>query len=150
MHDAAAAEFADKGWCVLKQFMPPQEVAALTVRLDDYLAALAQRRFKADGRHAKWAEDDDRSKPQLLVNMVETELLPPEEMRRWLQLASILLGGKEDCRLMENEFTGKRIQYFDKPPGVSAPTPPHQDNYCEYASARRRLPPPASAQSLCV
>ena len=82
---------------------------------------------KADGRYAKWAEDGDRTKPQLLVNVVKMELLPAAEMARRMEVGHALLG--ERCRLMKNEFTGKRIQYFDKPPGTSSPTPPHQDNF---------------------
>ena len=124
---AHRAEFESQGWCVLRGFMPPPELAQRRANIEAYIGALARSEIKADGRHAKFAEDGDRSRPQLLVNMVEMELLSPGQMDRWMAVGSALLG--EDCRVMTNEFTGSRVQYFDKPPGSSSPTPPHQDQF---------------------
>jgi ectoine hydroxylase-related dioxygenase (phytanoyl-CoA dioxygenase family) len=125
--ESQRASFEQRGWCILRQFMPPASLAALKAALGEYMTGLELGDIKADGRHVKWAADGSRSRPQLLVNMVEIELLPPDEMRRWLEVGWALLG--EECRIMTNEATGSRLQYFDKPQGVSEPTPPHQDQF---------------------
>jgi len=102
--ESQRASFEQRGWCILREFMPPASLAALKAALGEYMTGLELGDIKADGRHVKWAADGSRSRPQLLVNMVEMELLPPDEMRRWLDVGWALLG--EECRIMTNEATG--------------------------------------------
>jgi hypothetical protein len=137
---AIAAEYRSAGFAVVRQLMSAAELAHLRGAVDDYVADVVPTKDRA---HVFLPEEGDLSTLQYFSSPHESPYLDSfGEHPRWRHLAAVCLGepfGDET----DGAISGKgrpQIQYFNKVPCRSLPTPAHQDNYCTRAPAwQRRL-----------
>ena len=106
------------GFVVLRQFLSPTGLRELTDALERYI------REVVPGLPDSSAFYHDRARPETLKQMQHFQRAPfltdyPLQ-DEWLAMAAGLLG--EPAVSMGPEW-------FNKPPGVEHPTPPHQDNF---------------------
>lgn len=121
--DAAAEElrgtFRRDGYVRLPGFLDAGEVATLHGELDRYIREVAPQVPAADVNY------EDKSRPESLKQLHRLhrhdgffqQLYEGGDFRR---LAELLLG---------ESVGGDNCQYFNKAPGASLPTPPHQDGF---------------------
>jgi phytanoyl-CoA hydroxylase len=110
--------FDRDGFIVVRQLLSPSEFAELQGQLERYIREVVQTLPDSDAFYV------DRSRPQTLKQMQHMGRDPffrdyPRHPK-WVALARELLG---------EEVAGQEPEWFNKPPGTEAPTPPHQDNY---------------------
>jgi phytanoyl-CoA hydroxylase len=112
------ADYDRDGFVIVREFLPPDELADLSTNLDRYIQQVVP--TLAD----KYAFYDDRSRPETLKQLQYMSVDPYFERYRqhprWRALAEALLG--EPVEPSEPEW-------FNKPAGTNHVTPPHQDNY---------------------
>jgi phytanoyl-CoA hydroxylase len=110
--------FERDGFVIVREFLPPDEFAGLTSNLDRYIREVVP---TLEDAHAFYVE---KGKPETLKQMQHMGIDPffrdYARHPRWLALAEALLGEPAE---------GQEPEWFNKPPGTSHPTPPHQDNY---------------------
>jgi phytanoyl-CoA hydroxylase len=110
--------FNQDGYVIVRQLLTPAKFAELTSNLDRYIRDVVP---TLPDQHAFYV---DRSRPETLKQMQHMDLDPyfRDYTREptWLALARTLLG---------EEAQAQPPEWFNKPPGENAPTPPHQDNY---------------------
>lgn len=116
--DNLKAGYDRDGYVIVRQFLTPADFAELTRNLDRYIREVVP---TLPDKHAFYV---DKNRPETLKQMQHMDLDPffRDYARHptWLALARGLLG--EDVLVQAPEW-------FNKPPGQPAPTPPHQDNY---------------------
>ena len=112
------SQFDRDGFVIVRQFLPPEELAYVTGELDRYI------RDVVPGLSDAHAFYQDRSRPDTLKQMQFMHVDPffRDYVRdpKWNELAALLVGESAECDSPE---------WFNKPPGAEHPTPPHQDNY---------------------
>ena len=111
--------FDREGFVVVRNFLPPDEFAQLTDNLDRYLRDVVPN----VPHHGAFYHDNSR--PETLKQVQHMAQFDPffEEYRtnpRWQALARAILG---------EAVNTQQPEWFNKPPGIDHPTPPHQDNY---------------------
>jgi phytanoyl-CoA hydroxylase len=110
--------FDKNGFVIVRQFLPPVELAELKRELDRYIHDVVP--TLADS----YAFYQDRARPETLKQMQHMGVDPFFESYRsnprWKEMAALLIG--EPAEAQEPEW-------FSKPPLTEHPTPPHQDNY---------------------
>lgn len=110
--------FERDGMVVVPGFLDPAALAELQAELARYIREVVPALSEANAFYV------DRNRPETLKQMQHMGGDPffqrYAQDPRWLALAEALLG--EEARCHEPEW-------FNKPPGENAPTPPHQDNY---------------------
>jgi phytanoyl-CoA hydroxylase len=115
---AARAAFARQGFVVIPGFLDDSELAELCGQLGRYIGDVVP---NLPETHAFY---HDRDRPETLKQMqhMQGDSFFREYTCRakWRELAQALLGEPATCEAPE---------WFNKPPGVDHPTPPHQDNY---------------------
>lgn len=113
------AEYEQKGFVVIRGFLPEDELDRLKRELDRFIREVLPTRPSSD------AFFEDRSRPETLKQMHRLERDPffAEFLNhpRWRTTAEALLG--------EPVLQPEGAEWFNKPPGSNHPTPPHQDNY---------------------
>lgn len=110
--------FDADGFVIVPQFLPPDEFRELTVQLDRYIREVVPR---LEDAHAFYVEKGNPATLKQMQHMgIDPYFSDYARQPRWLALAEALLG--EPVQAHEPEW-------FNKPPGTSHPTPPHQDNY---------------------
>lgn len=119
MNYASARQDYDRdGFAVVRAFLTGDELAALQGQLDRYILEVVPTLDDAKAFY------HDRSRPETLKQMQHMQDDPffAEYVRhpKWKGLAEALVGEQAGCEAPE---------WFNKPPGVEHPTPPHQDNY---------------------
>ncbi len=106
------------GFVIVRQFLSGADLQRLQAELDRYIQEVVPLRPPGDAFYA------DPNKPETLKQMHRLELdsffQDYQKSPRWTELAEQLLG--------EPAFS-HGAEWFNKPPGGSSPTPPHQDNY---------------------
>jgi 2-oxoglutarate-dependent dioxygenase len=106
------------GFVVVPEFLPRDELAALTANLDRYIREVVPTLADA---HAFY---EDRARPETLKQLQHMGIDPFfanfAEHPRWRDLAQALVG---------EAATADSPEWFNKPPGTNHVTPPHQDNY---------------------
>lgn len=117
MSDLKAA-FDRDGFVIVRSFLPPDDLAALRAQLERYITEVVPTLPDADAFYV------DRSQPATLKQLQHMGGDPffrdyPNHPR-WRALARDLMG---------EEVVGQEPEWFNKPPGTTSPTPPHQDNY---------------------
>lgn len=114
----AKRDFDRDGFVTVRQLLSKEEFADLTDNLDRYIREVVPTLPDADAFYV------DKSRPSTLKQMQHMQVDPFFENYsrhpKWLALAAGLLGEEVKCDYPE---------WFNKPPGEEAPTPPHQDNY---------------------
>ena len=112
------AAFDRDGFVVIRQFLNGAELATLRAELDRYI------RDVVPGLSDAHAFYQDRQRLETLKQMQFMQVDPffreYTAHRKWQGLAEALVGEAAACESPE---------WFNKPPGVDHPTPPHQDNY---------------------
>ena len=126
---AVAAEYREVGFVVVRQLLSGAELAHLRGAVEDYIRDTVPTKDRA---HVFLPEDGDLSTLQYFSSPHEHPYLDSfPQHPRWRHLAAACLGepfGDET----EGSISGKgrpQIQYFNKVPGHSLPTPAHQDNF---------------------
>jgi phytanoyl-CoA hydroxylase len=116
--DSFKPAFDRDGFVVVPEFLTSDEFDELTHQLDRYIREVVP---TLEDAHAFYV---DRAKPETLKQLqhmgVDPYFRDNASHPKWLALAEALLG--EAVQAHEPEW-------FNKPPGISHPTPPHQDNY---------------------
>jgi 2-oxoglutarate-dependent dioxygenase len=117
-YDYYRAPFERDGFVIVRQFLVPAELDELRSQLDRYIRDVIP---GLPDRHAFY---EDRSHPETLKQMqyMTDDPFFGSYIRhsQWVALAQALLG---------EEANSESCEWFNKPPGTSRPTPPHQDNY---------------------
>jgi phytanoyl-CoA hydroxylase len=116
--DSYKPSYDEQGFVIVRGFLPPADLAELSAQLDRYIREVVPGLPDSDAFYV------DRARPETLKQMQHMGHDPffrdYTRHPRWLALARALVG--EDVEAQEPEW-------FNKPPGTSSPTPPHQDNY---------------------
>jgi phytanoyl-CoA hydroxylase len=116
--DELKALYDRDGYVVVRQLLSPADFKELTATLDRYIRDVVP---TLPDKHAFYV---DRNRPETLKQLQHMDLDPYfrdyAQHPTWLALARALLG--EEAHVQAPEW-------FNKPPGQEAPTPPHQDNY---------------------
>ncbi len=112
-------KFRQDGFVVLPGFINEEEVKNIYFHLERLIEE------KVPGMPPEHAFYEDRNDPSTLKQLQALFSYDPffHGMMfgsRFEELASLLL---------EDAVVGKNMQYFNKPPGIGKPTPPHQDGY---------------------
>lgn len=113
------AQFDRDGYVALRGFLSPGEVEEVCANIDRYV------RDVAPGLPGNMVFYEDKSRPETikgLQHMYAHDAFFRElfDSPRIVELAETLLGER---------VTGKNMQWFNKPPGASTPTPAHQDGF---------------------
>lgn len=109
----------EEGFVYLPGFLSPKEVTEIQEHLDKFIQHEVP---KLPLDEAFYEESNDLSTLKQLFNLHQHESF----------FAKLLLGSRfeEVAELVLNEkVIGKNVEYFNKPPLIGKPTPPHQDNY---------------------
>jgi phytanoyl-CoA hydroxylase len=111
-------EYDLDGFITVRQLLSAAEFAELNRELDRYIREVVPTLPDADAFYV------DRSRPATLKQMQHMQgdayFQNYTKHPKWLALAEALIGEPAECQGPE---------WFNKPPGEPAPTPPHQDNY---------------------
>ncbi len=117
-YQQAKQDYDREGFAIVRQFLTPDELRDLTAELNRYI------REVVPGLSDAHAFFQDRERPETLKQMqhmqVDAFFNAYTQHAKWQGLAETLVGEAAKCESPE---------WFNKPPGVEHPTPPHQDNY---------------------
>lgn len=107
------------GYVLLPGFLSPEEMEALNKNLESFIRKKVP---SLPAEHAFYEVKDDASTLKQLFEMHTydpyfKELLTESKFR---ELAETVL---------EEKVIAQNVEYFNKPPRIGKPTPPHQDNY---------------------
>ena len=112
------AQYNRDGFAIVPGFLTGSRLSELQARLDDYIRSMVPT------LPPECAFYQDRARPETLKQLQFLERDPWFaaycEDPAWRGLAETLIGEEAHCQSPE---------WFNKPPGVEHPTPPHQDNY---------------------
>lgn len=119
MPSELTARFRERGYVALEGFLNSGEVDELRGEIARYVAAVAP---SAPSSDVFFEVKGDSATLKQLVRMHEHD--------PWF--AALLTAGRFPAlaaELLGAPAVPKNLQYFNKPPGVSTPTPPHQDGF---------------------
>ena len=110
--------FEQQGFVKIPGFLSAAEVSNCLGELDRYISEIVP---SLPAEHVFYEQRGDRSSLKQLQRMHEYDA--------WF--GGLFAGKPVDLarELLGSEVTGQNMQYFNKPPGVGRPTPPHQDGY---------------------
>ncbi len=113
------ADFDRDGYVALKGFLDPDQLQNLLQNLDRYIEEVAP---TLPGADVFYEDKEYKGTLKQLIRMSQhdeffREMMEESEFR---EVADILMGRRSDPQNM---------QFFNKPPKVGQPTPPHQDGY---------------------
>ena len=111
-------QFEGDGFVVVRDFLPPDELATLRQNLERYIRDVVPSLPDSDAFY------EERSRAETLKQLQRMAGDPffaaYRHNPRWVALAESLLG---------EAVIGDQPEWFNKPPGTNHVTPPHQDNY---------------------
>lgn len=110
--------FLQDGFVAVPSFLDAAEVAATLEQLDRFIT---KRVPDLPPEHVFY---EDKSDPSTLKQLQRLQEYDP-----WF---ATLMHGKPRIlaeSLLDSEVVAQNMQFFNKPPGVGQPTPPHQDGY---------------------
>lgn len=114
-----ARRFREDGYVCIPDFLDEVTVAAILARIADIKSG------KVTGIPREKLYYEDKESPETLKQV--------QELFRWDGLFHELMFDGKAARLaaalLEDEAVGRNMQYFNKPPSVGKPTPPHQDGF---------------------
>ncbi|MFO0428301.1 MAG: phytanoyl-CoA dioxygenase family protein [Planctomyces sp.] len=112
------AQYDRDGYVVVRQLLSAEDFRDLQQELERYVREVVPTLPETAAFYV------DRSRPETLKQMQHMQVDPfmcdYVNHPRWNALAECLVGESVSCDAPE---------WFNKPPGEDAPTPPHQDNY---------------------
>ena len=111
--------FDRDGFICIPGFLDKQSVDAINEKLRDFIRT---RLPEMPSNHIFY---EDKTDPDTLKQL--------QDLHQYDPFFAEMLSGSEFQRIAESLLgegvTGKTIEYFNKPPQIGKPTPPHQDNY---------------------
>jgi phytanoyl-CoA hydroxylase len=111
-------DFDRDGFVVVRNFLPPEELADLQQNLERYIRDVVPTVPESDAFY------EDRTRPGTLKQLQRMDQDPYfaeyQRNRRWTELAATLLG---------EPAASEQPEWFNKPAGTNHVTPPHQDNF---------------------
>src|SRR5262245_18657556 len=111
-------DFDRDGFVVVRNFLPPDELALMQQQLDRYIRDVVPALSPTDAFY------EDRSRPDTLKQLqrMDCDHFFDQYKRNhcWTELAKTLL---------DEPATADPPEWFNKPPGTNHVTPPHQDNF---------------------
>ena len=111
--------FREDGYVCIPDFISSDIIAAILDRVADIKSG------KIVGIPPEKLYYEDRESPETLKQV--------QELFRWDGLFHELMFEGSTSRLaktlLEDDVVGRNMQYFNKPPSVGKPTPPHQDGF---------------------
>ncbi len=114
-----ARRFRDDGYVCIPDFIGADTIAAVLDRVADIKSG------KINGIPLEKLYYEDKQAPETLKQV--------QELFRWDGLFHELMFEGAATRLaralLEDDVVGRNMQYFNKPPSVGKPTPPHQDGF---------------------
>lgn len=112
-------QFNLNGFVSLPSFVEPEELATIVSELKRYISDVIPTQAESQVYYEK---PGDTSTLKQIQKMFEHDEFFKGIMvdSPWQKLAEICLG---------EEVKAVNMQYFNKPPGIGQPTPPHQDGY---------------------
>ncbi len=111
--------FTRDGYVFIPGFLDKNEVDSISSKLTDFIK---NRLSVMSSGHVFY---EDKNDPDTLKQLQDLHTYDPF-------FAAILQGSRFEKiagLLLEDEVIGKNLEYFNKPPRIGKPTPPHQDNY---------------------
>ena len=116
--EAEKERYDRDGFVVIRQFLPPDELAALRENVDRYIRDVVPTLIDSDAFY------EDRGRPETLKQMqrMGNDAWFREYVGHpaWKELATALIG---------EPASSDQPEWFNKPPGTRHVTPPHQDNF---------------------
>jgi len=111
--------FEADGFVALRHFVDGTQLRDLLVNVDRFVDQVVP---QLPPEHAFYEDKDDPATLKQIQNMGDYDQQFHEMLTasRFREIAETLLRGP---------VVPKNLQYFNKPPGVGLPTPPHQDGY---------------------
>lgn len=111
--------FDREGYVFIPGFLRSDEVLAITDQLQNYIREKVP---KMPPNHVFYEDKNDPSTLKQLQDMHVHDPFFSEKLNvgKFYEIARLLLNDK---------VIGQNIEYFNKPPRIGKPTPPHQDNY---------------------
>ncbi len=111
--------FQQQGYVVLREYLSAGEANQMLLEVQRFVEKVIPQLAPEEAFY------EDKSRPETLKQihrMCEHDSFFSEQMTgaRFRPLAEALL---------QSEVVEKNMQYFDKPPAIGKPTPPHQDGY---------------------
>jgi phytanoyl-CoA hydroxylase len=113
------AAFRQDGYAFLPGFMSSKEMDVMTENMEHFIKEEVP---KLPPEHAFF---EDKSNPDTLKQLFNLHTYDP-------YFEQILLDSKFEQlaeMVLEEKVNPKNLEYFNKPPKIGKPTPPHQDNY---------------------
>jgi hypothetical protein len=112
-------DFLENGFIFFPNFLNQEEVTLVQSKISSFIQSDIK---KMDNKDVYYEDINDKSTLKQLQRLYEFDPFFYDMMfgSRFEKLASILLN---------DSVVGKNIQYFNKPPRIGKPTPPHQDGY---------------------
>ncbi len=112
-------QFREDGFVFLPGFLNEAEIKQIHTRLEKLIAEKVPH---MPPEHTFYEDRNDLSTLKQLQALFSYDTFFHGLMfnSRFENLASVLL---------QDDVVGKNMQYFNKPPGIGKPTPPHQDGY---------------------
>ena len=132
---AVAAEYNERGFAVVRGFMPPDELAESLARLDDYWRQVLPR---MPTTRAFFSDSDDLQSvrmidfggsPQAAPELDHSFFLQMSARPRFQALGRACLGEAIAQSSGTGSETEGSLALFNKTAGKSGETPPHQDNH---------------------
>ncbi|GAA5219994.1 phytanoyl-CoA dioxygenase family protein [Membranihabitans marinus] len=112
-------EFEDCGYLHLKGFFDGDEIAEIKQHLADYIENVAP---ILPPEHVFYEDEKDKSSIKQMFYLSNYDPF----FEKWLRGSKI----EKMAELLLGEKMGKGfVEYFNKPPKIGKPTPPHQDGY---------------------
>jgi phytanoyl-CoA hydroxylase len=112
-------KFEEDGYVFLPGFLSPDEMAALNTKLEGFIENVVP------GMPEKDVFYEDKNDPSTLKQIMHVSDYEPG-------FAPLLNDSKFSRiaeELLEDKVIPKILEYFNKPPKIGKPTPPHQDGY---------------------
>lgn len=111
--------FEQDGYIFIPAFLNQAEVQQINDRLKKFIENVVP---TMPANHAFFEDKTDRSTLKQLQDLHRYDTFFSEILNnsKFKEIAEILL---------EDEVRGKNLEYFNKPPKIGKPTPPHQDGY---------------------
>lgn len=112
-------DFHKNGFVVLPGFMSSKEMDILTEKLDQFIKEIVPT-MPAEHAFFEDKNNPDTLKQLFYLHSYERYFEKLLQESKFEQLAKLVL---------EDEVIPKNLEFFNKPPKIGKPTPPHQDNY---------------------
>ena len=117
--EALKKAYDEDGFIFIPGFLTKEEVDVINKRLESYIKETVP---KMSPQHLFYEDKNDPSTLKQMQNLFvyDPYFLQLLEGSKFKKIAEVLL---------EENVIGKEVEYFNKPPRIGKPTPPHQDNY---------------------